>query len=142
MGATPCAASGQHQADPWARRLLRLRRDDGAVLLRRRPPSGLLGGMMELPTGDWREGRRPAVSRDAPGALDWQQLPGQVRHTFTHFHLELTVFAAAANGQPIDDGADTRWVQPTDFGDQALPSVMQKVARHALTHLAGEVSAD
>ncbi len=28
---------------------------DGRVLLRRRPPSGLLGGMMELPGTDWRE---------------------------------------------------------------------------------------
>ena len=33
-----------------------LQRADGAVLLRRRPEQGLLGGMMEVPSTDWRQG--------------------------------------------------------------------------------------
>ena len=34
------------------------RRADGAILLRRRPPRGLLGGMSEVPGSEWREARR------------------------------------------------------------------------------------
>ena len=34
------------------------RRADGAILLRRRPPRGLLGGMSEVPGSDWQESAR------------------------------------------------------------------------------------
>ena len=32
---------------------------DGSVLLRRRPERGLLGGSMEIPSTDWKEGEWP-----------------------------------------------------------------------------------
>jgi A/G-specific adenine glycosylase len=106
-------------------------RDGGAILLRRRPPKGLLGGMMEVPSTPWRAapwGEAEALAQ-APIATPWTELPGLVRHTFTHFHLELTVWAGRA-----DPGQDTegRWVRLDDLGGEALPSVMRKVVRHAL----------
>ena len=108
-------------------------RRDGAVLLRRRPETGLLGGMMEIPTGEWREGRRIGGDDAAPFAADWRRLPGVVNHSFTHFDLELWVMAGAT---PAGRGTKTApgwvWVQPDELGAYALPSVMQKVVRHAL----------
>lgn len=103
---------------------------DGAVLLRKRPPSGLLGGMMEIPSTGWRESPwdlEEALAQ-APFRLDWHRLGGVVRHTFTHFHLELTVVAGVARGGTLPAG---RWVAPEDLGAEALPTVMRKVARHA-----------
>ena len=101
----------------------------GAVLLRRREEKGLLGGMMEVPSTAWAA----AVPSDVEGPVeaDWQVLPGVVRHVFTHFELTLTVWTArvVANGDP-KAGV---WVKPERFGDYALPSLMMKVARHALT---------
>ena len=105
---------------------------DGRILLRRRPEKGLLGGMMEVPSTAWTAAGASATeaSAQAPAALDWRPLPGLVRHTFTHFHLELEVWAGAvANGGE----ADGRWVALDELGDQALPSVMRKVVKHALT---------
>ena len=70
---------------------------EGAVLLRRRPESGLLGGMIEVPSSDWLERAAPgldAVRAQAPVKAAWRMLPGLVRHTFTHFHLELGLAAA------------------------------------------------
>jgi len=102
-------------------------RDDGAVLLRRRPENGLLGGMMEFPSTEWRdEPWNGAVPVDqAPLAADWSPLSGTVVHTFTHFRLELGVVAArAGNGGPRDH----TWCRPGDFGSHALPTVMKKVA--------------
>ncbi len=64
-----------------------------------------------------------------PFAADWRALPDVVRQTFTNFHLELTVMAATVNGSTGSDGV---WVAPDDFGDHALPSLMRKVARHAI----------
>ena len=109
-------------------------RSDGAVLLRKRPAWGLLGGMMEVPSTQWAENAAADPTDEAPMAADWRALPGVVRHTFTHFHLVLTVMAGQANGAPVADGV---WVAPDDFADHALPSLMRKVARHAMAHGAG-----
>lgn len=104
----------------------------GAVLLRQRAPKGLLGGMMEIPSTEWATavpaGR--AAENAAPVAADWRTLPGQVRHVFTHFELTLSVWAGQV---PLrGDPAVGIWVTPDRFGDYALPSLMRKVARHAL----------
>ena len=107
---------------------------DGAVLLRRRAEDGLLGGMTEVPSTSWGAAAPTdsAVEREAPLAAPWRRLPGMVRHTFSHFHLELGVVAAKAG-----DGwqrAEGLWVPVDRLGGQALPSVMMKVVRHALAH--------
>ncbi len=106
-------------------------RPDGTVLLRRRPARGLLGGMMEVPSTEWTEPGPTDPRCEAPFAADWRALPGVVRQTFTHFHLELTVMAATVNAGTGSDGV---WVAPDNFGDLALPSLMRKVARHAMAH--------
>ena len=73
-----------------------VRRGNGQVLLRQRPEKGLLGGMMEIPSTDWRDKKwNPSeAAMVAPFTAAWHPLEGIVRHTFTHFHLELTVLAA------------------------------------------------
>ncbi|MDE0173954.1 MAG: A/G-specific adenine glycosylase [Defluviicoccus sp.] len=109
-------------------------RPDGAVLLRRRAESGLLGGMMEIPSTGWTE--EPAANAEAldlaPVEADWRLLPGEVRHGFTHFRLELAVMAGRA-GEGWRD-ADGIWVPVDRLGEHALPTVMKKVVRHALSH--------
>lgn len=108
-------------------------RDDGAVLLRRRPEKGLLGGMMEVPSSPWREGEASVDPDDhAPLAAAWQRVTGEVRHTFTHFHLELSVYRAAVTAAGTPEGEDWRWVHRRDLAREALPSVMRKVVAHAL----------
>jgi len=110
-------------------------RDDGAVLLRRRPEKGLLGGMMEVPSSAWDEHPLPnidAVLTEAPLEIaDPSTLPGQVRHGFTHFHLELAV-AVARSSAAAPPGCV--WCLPDAFGDYALPTVMKKIVRHAMAH--------
>mgnify|MGYP000648633961 CR=1 FL=1 len=64
----------------------------------------------------------------APLSGHWWPLEGIVRHTFTHFHLELMVLAADVKGR-APKGA--LWCPPARFSDHALPTVMKKVARHA-----------
>jgi len=108
-------------------------RGDGAVLLRRRPEKGLLGGMMEVPSTDWSEAALDveAARKHAPvGGIKWRPVSGVVRHTFTHFHLELTLLAGLApKFAPVPGGV---WCLPDRFGEHALPTVMKKVVSHAL----------
>jgi A/G-specific adenine glycosylase len=111
----------------------------GSVLLRRRPEQGLLGGMMELPSSPWREAPWPAdeAGATAPMTDGWTVLPGLVRHTFTHFNLELTVWAGRATvAEPLAGKAEECWVPLDGLADEALPSVMRKLVRHALERLA------
>ena len=103
----------------------------GEVLLRRRPEKGLLGGMMEVPSTEWREAAMETQEAEmlAPlPATGWRRLPGIVEHGFTHFRLELTVLAGNASGDPVDG---TRWCAPERLGDEALPTLMKKIVRHA-----------
>lgn len=109
-----------------------IERDDGAVLLRRRPEKGLLGGMMEVPSTQWGEAPdRPQDS--APLEAKWTALPGLVEHTFTHFRLELDVWRAItiADGGLRDDGC-YRWTAREELSGEALPTVMRKVVAHVL----------
>lgn len=104
-------------------------RKDGAVLMRRRREEGLLGGMMEFPSTDWRETAwsESEVLRQAPETGRWERITGLVRHGFTHFELELAVLAARVEGR-----APGVWCAIDRLSDMALPSLMKKVARHAL----------
>ena len=55
---------------------------------------------------------------------------GVVRHVFTHFPLELSVYAAELPPRtPAPDGA--RWVTISELSGEALPSLMRKVVAHA-----------
>ena len=109
-------------------------RDDASVLLRRRPESGLLGGMSEVPGSQWAHdfdfngARRLAPT--LPRAT-WRRVPGVVRHVFTHFPLELAVFVARVP-RAARAPKGTRWVTLADASGEALPNVMRKVLAHAL----------
>ena len=101
-------------------------REGGAILLRRRAAKGLLGGMLEVPSTPWEVGRLPgrrAALAHAPAQAPWRKRAGLVAHTFTHFHLELEVYAGVTDDPP----ADGVWADPSRLGELALPSVMRKV---------------
>ena len=103
-------------------------RDDAAVLVETRPASGLLGGMLGLPGGDWAE--RPEPARP-PFAADWRVL-GEVRHTFTHFHLVLRLCGARVPENAVAPFGDYR---PVEGLEAALPSVMRKALLLGLSAL-------
>ena len=118
------------------------RRTDGYVLLRTRPPRGLLGGMTEVPTTEWLadfdESNAPAqapvfssLTRKSKNEVRWRRRPGVVRHVFTHFPLELAVYLAEVPpNTPAPAG--TRWITIAELGGEALPTLMRKVVAHAL----------
>ena len=99
-----------------------------AVALVRRPPKGLLGGMLALPTSDWRAARwsEAEALAAAPAAADWRAA-GEVEHGFTHFTLTLQLYRA--------EGAmrGAVWTPRGELG--VLPSVFLKAAREGLGRL-------
>ena len=103
-------------------------RPDGAILVRRRPSDGLLGGLHELPCSDWclPPFNRQAALKEAPARLDWRFHDQPVRHVFTHFTLELDL-AEAESDQPLEG----LWQPPAALGELALPTLMKKLLRKA-----------
>ncbi len=95
-------------------------RADGAILLERRPETGLLGGMLGFPGSDWAEDAAEAP----PFPADWTLLPAEVRHTFTHFHLILRVWTATVPAEVSPVGLVVMPKHAFRPGD--LPTVMRK----------------
>lgn len=104
--------------------VLHLRRADGAVLLRTRPPKGLLGGMAELPGTPW-ETAAPDIAAHLPMPVATRRAEGDVRHVFTHFELSLQVHLADAPARTKAPHGH-RWVSEDEIDGEALPNVMRK----------------
>jgi len=103
-----------------------VRRGD-ALLLRTRPPRGLLGGMAEFPGSEWNENFDHAKAlQAAPISADYWKLADSVRHVFTHFGLTLVVFVAEV-APKTDAPQGCRWVPADRLAQEALPSLMRKV---------------
>ena len=94
--------------------------EDGAWIMERRPPSGLLGGMLGWPGSDWSENPVDRPPFDAP----WQDPDVEVRHTFTHFHLRLKLRYAQISGEIDTDS--WQLVTARSFRPSDMPTVMRK----------------
>ncbi|WP_095012959.1 A/G-specific adenine glycosylase [Tsuneonella mangrovi] len=99
---------------------------EGAVWLVCRPAKGMLGGMRALPDDGWSA--RVDGSRKPPLAGDWERA-GTVRHSFTHFDLDLEVQVfRAAEPQMAGDG---EWWPLDEIDSAGLPTVFAKAAQRA-----------
>ena len=98
-------------------------RSDGAIWLTKRPDKGLLGGMSGVPTTKWTASQNGALGAGAaPVCGNWVAC-GSIRHTFTHFHLEMEVWTANIEALP----GDGWWSGQEQIAGEALPTVMKKV---------------
>ncbi|MFZ5608322.1 MAG: A/G-specific adenine glycosylase [Pseudomonadota bacterium] len=146
-----CRAHAAGKAEDYPRRAARKRRPtrqglafwlerQGHVLLVRRPAQGLLGGMLALPSSPWESGLdHKAALAHAPARAPWRAVPGEVRHVFTHFALDLTVVKARLAADLDIPGA---WTAREKLLCAGLPSVMQKAVRHVLAAERGHARAD
>jgi A/G-specific adenine glycosylase len=97
-------------------------RTDGAMLLERRPEKGLLGGTLGWPCTDWSES---TPTDNPPATAEWREVDGEIRHTFTHFHLVLRVKIAT-----LPSGTNSlrgHFITKEMFRPTDMPTVMQKV---------------
>jgi len=97
------------------------------VLLVKRPETGLLGGMMGFPGTPWSDTpwqdtfpKVPFVYKQA------QKIKGDVRHTFSHFHINLRVIHYT--GVTHIEREDS-WLWGADLSKYAFPTVMKKIIR-------------
>ncbi len=95
----------------------------GKIWLTKRQASGMLGGMRALPDDNWNA--RADGNGQPPFAAQWQLLPTQIRHVFTHFTLSLSVAVTASVPCKTSLGQGEWW--PVKSLDKAgLPTVFNK----------------
>ncbi|HSN19911.1 MAG TPA: A/G-specific adenine glycosylase [Usitatibacter sp.] len=100
----------------------------GEVLLEKRPPSGIWGGMWSLPEAD------SDAKPEAVLASEWGIDAADVRaldpfeHAFTHFTLEVTPWRIRARGaRRLAEGKAATWMKLRDLGGAPLPSPVRRL---------------
>ena len=106
--------------------------EDGRILLARRPETGLLAGLWELPGG--LGDNLAAVLAGRLGLTVAHAAPlGVVTHVFSHLRLHTAVFATAVTGAPAAIGGadyqDVRWVPVAEVDGMALSTLARKTLR-------------
>jgi A/G-specific adenine glycosylase len=92
-----------------------------AVLLERRPPVGIWGGLWCLPQqGKIRNSQQDDSENQSPKV----ELQG-FEHSFTHFKMRAQVFEHSPKGKALNDGLEEgaqRWVKFGDLAEYGLPA--------------------
>lgn len=99
-------------------------RDDDRVLLERRPDTAMMGGMSAFPTSAWEENLEGI---DHPSFLKVHQNPAPpfIRHSFTHFDLQLYLLEATAR----DHAENTVWIKKENLAEQGFPTLFKKALK-------------
>ena len=92
-------------------------------ILVRRPPEGLLGGTLGFPSAGW-----DGSEGEAPADATWRRI-GAVRHSFTHFHAEISVLCADLPRGVMPSRGVVERLDPAE-----LPTLMRKVYSAAERH--------
>jgi len=107
----------------------------GRLLVARRPPEGLLGGLWEFPGGKVEEGEsaEAAVRRELREEMAIEVEVGRplarVEHAYSHLRVTLHAFHARwVRGEPRARAAtEWRWTDPEDLDELAFPVANRRI---------------
>jgi A/G-specific adenine glycosylase len=114
-------------------RMLVVRNPAGEILLERRPPTGVWGGLWGLPEcapatepDDWCRERLGAAAQRV------EKLPAR-RHTLSHFHLDITPLHIRLRVEPraVADDERLRWYDPQRPAPVGLAAPVARILREA-----------
>ncbi len=118
------------KAKPHKNTLMLLHRHGERLLLWRRPPSGIWGGLWSLPEVDdenaialWQQSFLREVQ--APAAIQ----ENVIRHQFTHYSLDISLAIIELESLPngIADEDNFAWIDVDDIGNHGLPTPVRKL---------------
>jgi A/G-specific adenine glycosylase len=108
--------------------MLLLENPAGKILLEQRPPSGLWGGLWCPPQINDDSELEQALAARSLTAARRQTLP-PFRHTFSHFHLDITPVRIRVKPahQGVKDSSRQRWVPHQQPGELGLAAPIKKL---------------
>ena len=110
-------------------RMLMVVNQYGEVLLEKRPPTGIWGGLWGLPEVPVDDELESAANNktglELGGFEQWQSF----RHTFSHYHLDITPVKTFAqdNSGAVNDGERWHWYQPDRPSELGLAAPVKKL---------------
>lgn len=121
-------------------RLLILYNPAGEILLERRPPIGIWGGLWSLPEcapqADIDGWCRHELGLKVQVTAEWPV----VRHTFSHYHLDISPVLAAA-GHCVTAVAEERerlWYHPERHRERGLAAPIRRLLDRGRQHITGQ----
>jgi A/G-specific adenine glycosylase len=112
-------------------------RRGGLVLIARRPPNGLLGGMWEFPGGKVEPGEalpdclKREIREELGIEVRVEEPFGIYQHAYTHFKVTLHAFCCQVlEGEPQPlHASEIRWVIPDQLADFPMGKIDRQIAR-------------
>ncbi len=107
---------------------------NGRVLITRRKPSGLLGGLWEFPGGKIDKGEQPAsacireIKEEVNLAIKVDSRLSRVKHAYTHFKIVMDVFCCSyiAGRVALNGPVEHRWINLKKLADFPFPKANHK----------------
>jgi A/G-specific adenine glycosylase len=112
--------------------LMVLREDRDEVLLEQRPPAGIWGGLWSFPELDPDADARAWIERRLGAEVRSQRQWGELRHTFTHFQLDiqpLLLQVSAPAGKRVLESDRYVWYNVADLPEIGLAAPVEKLLR-------------
>lgn len=115
-------------------RLLILKNVHGEILLEKRPPTGIWGGLWSLPECTMTEDIEEFCQRVYACDITHMLQKPNFRHTFSHFHLDITPIqmTATLNPSKIMDSATTVWYNRTETDARGFPAPVKQLLESLL----------
>lgn len=127
------AARPRKELPTRATTLLAILDPAGEILLERRPPTGIWGGLWSLPETDVTASD---VASIADWCLDrfgvrpeWVERLAERRHTFSHYHLRIELARIKLEAYPsrVQDGVGWCWSPLVRVGELGLPAPVARI---------------
>lgn len=115
----------------------------GSVLLQRRPETGIWGGLWsfpELSPGQTATEHPALACSGSAECVEWDAL----RHTFTHFHLQITPVRICLADAPatVEEGQHLAWCNIADVARLGCPAPVRGLLDQLKTELSGSTYDD
>ena len=119
------------------RSMLVVQRPDGAVLLHRRPPTGIWAGLWSLPTLDDGESAGDWCARVLGCSPQSHAELAPVRHGFSHFELEILPIHLPVGTSPAGVREDDQWRWHDGVQELGIPAPIRRLVESLEVGAAG-----
>ena len=116
-------------------RMLVIADTGGAILLEKRPPTGIWGGLWSLPEIDLEQNIAQACQRHWGLKVLKAEDDEPLRHTFSHFHLDITPCRVHVDSRvaSVNEAANKRWCDQNELQARALAAPVARILQQQVS---------